>query len=70
MGWLQEIRAWPQRRKMNFIWMITGSAIIIMIILWIVIGNYHVAGSGDASSNIGSIVGNIKNDTNGKGLGK
>jgi hypothetical protein len=67
MGWIDEMRAWPQRKKMNFVWAVTGTAIVIMVIIWIIVGNYHVNGAPSATSTIGSIINNIKNGNNGAG---
>jgi hypothetical protein len=67
MGWVDDMRAWPQRKKMNFLWITTGSAIVIMIIIWIVVGNYHANGSQHTASTLSTLISNIKN---GKGTGK
>ncbi len=61
MTWLEKIRAWPQRKKMNYIWSITGAAILVMIGIWILVGNYRSNSTDSASGTIGSLVTTIKN---------
>jgi uncharacterized membrane protein YvbJ len=57
---LDQMRAWPLRKKMNFIWTVTGTVVVILIIAWILVGNFHQANSGSALSNIQAIVNSIK----------
>jgi hypothetical protein len=66
MGLIDEMRAWPQRKKMNFLWITTGSAIVVMIIIWIIVGNYHANNSQSAGATLGTLISNIKN-ANGTG---
>lgn len=64
MSKLDEIRAWPQRKKMNLIWITTGAAVLIMVGLWILIGNYRTDKTQSASGTFGTIVNNINKDSN------
>jgi hypothetical protein len=57
---LDEMRAWPLRKKMNFIWIVTGSVVVILLVAWILVGNFREANSGTASENIRAIVNSIR----------
>lgn len=60
---IARMRAWPAEKKRRFTWIVTLSVIIVLIALWIVIGDYHVNTSGQttASQQIGNLITNIKN---------
>jgi hypothetical protein len=40
MSWLEKIQNGPKQKKIRAIWTITGIACLLLIALWIIIGNY------------------------------
>ena len=43
MGWIQNVRQKSSAEKMRTIWIISGVVVILMVIAWIIVGNYHYA---------------------------
>ncbi len=39
MSWLEKIRNKPHEEKLKIIWIITGSCFLILVLLWIILGN-------------------------------
>ncbi|MEK7652040.1 MAG: hypothetical protein AAB351_02430 [Patescibacteria group bacterium] len=40
MGWLEKLRAKPKEEKIRLLWMTTVIAVVVLIGIWILIGNY------------------------------
>jgi hypothetical protein len=59
-GWLSRARLWPQRKKLNFIFTITGAIIFVLLIIWLIIGNYKPNDGNSAQSTINGIINSIK----------
>jgi hypothetical protein len=59
-SWQDKARLWPQRKKINFIFTVTGVIIFILLIIWLFIGNYKPSDGGSAQSSIKEIINGIK----------
>jgi len=59
-SWLVRARLWPQRKKLNFIFALTGAIIFVLLIIWLIIGNYKPNDGNSAQSTINGIINSIK----------
>lgn len=61
MSWLEKIRTKPHEEKLKIIWIITGSCFLILILLWVILGNPER--KADPNTTIFKTIGNSFQDT-------
>ena len=49
MNWLEKVRLEPKEKRLRILWTIVLIAAILLIIAWIIIGNYSQGAKGDTS---------------------
>lgn len=49
MSWIKTIQSQPRAKKIRTIWIITITAFVVMLVVWIVIGNYRSGSGADFS---------------------
>ena len=49
MSWITKIQAQPRAKKIRTIWTITLVALLVLLGVWVVVGNYNSGARGDLS---------------------